>query len=76
MPIPTQISDHQFHASIQISFPLTSFIVSQSKEFSIPSLQSIKCKIRETKQQLLNLVQTHCFSTLLTCLVQNAHPFG
>ena len=33
---------------------MTSLIISQSKEFSIPSLQSIKCEIRQTKQQLLN----------------------
>ena len=49
IPIPTQISDHQFSASKQISAPLTSSIISQSKEFSIPSLQSIKCEIRQTK---------------------------
>ena len=54
IPIPTQNSDHQFSASTQISAPLTSLIISQSKEFSIPSLQSIKCEIRQTKQQLLN----------------------
>ena len=54
IPIPTQISDHQFYASKQISAPLTSLIISQSKEFSVSSLQSIKCEIRQTKQQLLN----------------------
>ena len=54
IPIPTQLSDHQFSASKQISAPLTSLIISQSKEFSIPSLQSIKYEIRQTKQQLLN----------------------
>ena len=54
IPIPTQISDHQFFASKQISAPLTSLIICQSKEFSIPSLQSIKSDIRQTKQQFLN----------------------
>ena len=51
---PPGLVDHQFSASKQISAPLTSLIISQSKEFSIPSLQSIKCEIRQTKQQLLN----------------------
>ena len=54
IPIPTQISDRQFSTSKQISAPLASFIIQQSKEFSIPSLQSIKCDICQTKQQLLN----------------------
>ena len=54
IPIPTNISDHQFSASKQISVPLASLIIQQSREFSIPSLQSIKCNIRRTKQQLLN----------------------
>ena len=54
IPIPTQISDHQFSASKQISAPLTSLIIKQPKEFSIPFLQSIKCDICQTEQQLLN----------------------
>ena len=47
IPIPTQISDYQFYASKQVSAPLTSLIISKSKEFSIPSLQcskSFSCK--------------------------------
>ena len=54
IPIPTNISDHRFSASKQISGPLASLIIQQSKEFSIPSLQSIKCDTHRTKQQLLN----------------------
>ena len=52
IPIPTQISDHQFFGSKQISTLLTSFYNTLVK--AIPSLQSIKCEIRYTKQQLLN----------------------
>ena len=54
IPIPTQISDCQFSASKQINASLTPLIIHQSKEFSIPSLQSIKCDICQAKQQLLN----------------------
>ena len=45
-PIPTQISDHQFSASKQISVPLASLIIQLSRKFLIPSLRSIKCDIR------------------------------
>ena len=53
IPILTQISGCQFSASKQISAPLASLIIQQSREFSISSLQSIKCDICQTKQQLL-----------------------
>ena len=46
----------QFSASKQISAPLTSLIIQQSKELSIPSLQSIKINnmisIKQNKQLL------------------------
>ena len=71
IPIPTHISDHQFYASKQISAPLTSLIISQSKEFSIPSLQSIKCEICQTKQQLLN-TQSHNIKSSSDPLLQRA----
>ena len=57
IPIPIQISDRQFSASKQINAhaPLAFLILQQPRdEFSIPSLQSIRCDIRQTKQQLLN----------------------
>ena len=65
IPIPTQTTDHRFSISKQISAALTSLIMCQLKEFSIPSLQSIKCEICQTKQQLLNTQFDNIRSTLL-----------
>ena len=50
---PTTLCEFQFSASKKISGPLSSLILEQSIDFSIPSLLSIKSEIRQARHQLL-----------------------
>ena len=49
---------------------MASLIIQQSREFSIPSLQSIKCDIHRTKQQLLH-TQFHIIKSCSDPLLQH-----
>ena len=53
IPNPTTLCEFQFSASKKISGPLSSLILEQSIDFSIPSLLSIKSEIRQARHQLL-----------------------